>query len=134
MKAVALLLAGLLVAFGGCVNRPSTGDAAHIVLEIQEHRSEERRSVLRQVLHDAFDWNSVAPPQLQAFYEVLNLLHRSDLGDERVVAIEFVSDDEAVVSLHRLDRSIVGHPSGTRRVQRRAGFWIVAPSDLYRSV
>jgi hypothetical protein len=134
MKVPALLAAGLSLALSGCVNGPTSVAQADLTLEIGARFSEERRTDLRQLLHEAFDLSSVAEPRLQSFYEVLALLDRSDLGDERVVSIAFVSDDEAVVALHRRNRPVVVHPSRSLRVQRRAGFWVIAPPDHYRPV
>ena len=134
MKAVELTFAVVLVALSGCVNRTSMDDQAHIALNVGERLSEERQMVLRQLLHEAFDWDSVTEPQMQSFYEVLELLHRTDLGDERVVSIAFVSDQEVVVALHHRNQPVVVHPSRSLRVQRRAGFWVIAPPDHYRPV
>ena len=134
MKVSALLAAGLWLALSGCVNGPSSVAPADLTLEVGPRFSEERRTNLRRLLHDAFDLSSVAEPRLQSFYEVLALLDRSDVGDERVVSIAFVSDDEAVVALHHGDLSVVVHPPRSLRVQRHAGLWIIAAPDHYRPV
>lgn len=125
MKIDTALITACAIMLGGCVN-PTADHKAHLAPQVGEP--------FRQVLHRSFDWNSVPENQVRSLYEILELLHRSDLGDEQVVAVEFVSEDEAIVTFQHRDRSIVVHPSGSRRVERRAGFWVLAPPDRYRPV
>ncbi len=135
MKAVSLPLLALAVTFGGCVNRRSASvTVPDLMPQTSAPLTEERQATLRQALHKAFDWNSVKESQQQSLYEILDLLHRGNLGDERVVAITFISADEALIVLHHRDRSIVVHPSGTVRVQRLDGFWVVVPPERYRPI
>ncbi len=123
-----------LVGLSGCVSHlPSEAQSVSATDDAVVRMGNERAE-LEEFLHMHFDRTSVREAREGDFYAILEVLRRSDLRDERVIRVSFVSADEATVDLHPGNRTVTVHPARQLRVIRLGERWILAPAAPYRPV
>ncbi len=123
-----------LVGLSGCVSHlPSEAQSVSATDDAVVRMGNERAE-LEELLHMHFDRASVREAREGDFYAILEVLRRSDLRDERVIRVSFVSADEATVDLHPGNRTVTVHPARQLRVIRLGERWILAPAAPYRPV